>query len=151
MRDLSRRIRLAQASVIIHLKALQREGLIVKENKGIYPSFRANRDNGEYKLLKSQNLIWRIHNSGFISFLDEKLKPNCVVLFGSASNGEDTETSDVDIFVEAKEADLDFESFEKVLKRKINILFEPKIGSLGKELRNNILNGQVIYGYMKVF
>jgi len=151
MRELSRRIKLAQISVINHLKALQKDGLIIKEKKGIYPAFRANRESEDYKVLKRQNLLWQIHKSGLISFLDETLKPNCIVLFGSAARGEDSETSDVDIFIQAEETELKLEKYERILNRKITILFETKINNLNRELMNNIINGEVIYGYLKVF
>src|SRR3989338_11389756 len=139
MRELSRRIKLAQISVINHLKFLQKDGLVIKEKKGVYSVFRANRESEDFRILKMQNLIWRIHKSGLIPFIDEKLKPNCVVLFGSASRGDDTEISDIDLFIQAEEAQLNLEKYEKILNRRINILFEPKIGSLNKELLNNII------------
>jgi len=151
MREISRRVALAQVSVIAHLKALQKEGLIVKEKTGIYSTFRANRESEDFRLLKRQNLIWRIHTSGLIPILDEQLKPNCIVLFGSAARGEDTEMSDIDIFVQAEEVELELSKYERALNRKIKILFEPEIRALSKELLNNIINGQVLYGYLKVF
>jgi predicted nucleotidyltransferase len=151
MREISRRVKLAQPSVVNHLKVLQKDGLIVKVEGGIYPAFKANRENEDFKLLKEQNLVWRIHRCKLISLLDEKLKPNCIVLFGSASRGEDTETSDIDIFVQAEEEELGLERYEKMLNRKLKLFFEPKLGTLSKELLNNITNGEVLYGYLKIF
>ncbi|MEK6807702.1 MAG: nucleotidyltransferase domain-containing protein [Nanoarchaeota archaeon] len=151
MREIARKIKLAQPSVLNHLKALAKSGLIVKEKKGIYASHVASRENSDFKLLKAQNLVWRAHKSGLISYLEEKLRPNCVVLFGSGARGEDTETSDIDLFVQAEEMELNLKKYEKILSRKINILFEQDISSLGKELLNNIINGQVLSGYLKVF
>lgn len=151
LRELSRRLKLGPVSVITHLKALEKDGLVLKEKTGLYPTFRANRDNDEFKLLKKQNLVWRLHKCGLVSFLEEKLKPNCIVLFGSASRGEDIETSDIDIFVQAGgETELDFKKYENALNRKINLFFEPNLASLSKELLNNIINGSVLYGYLKV-
>jgi len=153
MREISRRVKLAQPSVVNHLKVLQKDGLIVKVEGGIYPAFKANRENEDFKLLKEQNLVWRIHRCKLISLLDEKLKPNCIVLFGSASRGEDTETSDIDMFVQAEEGggELDLKKCEKMLNRKLKLFFEPKLGTLSKELLNNIINGEVLYGYLKIF
>lgn len=151
MRELSRRVKLAQVSVINHLNALVKEELILKEKKGLYPTFRANGENNEFKILKKQNLIWRIYKSRLIEHMDEKIKPNCIVLFGSTSRGEDTEESDMDLFIQADEIKLNLQKYEKILKRKINLLFESNIKTLSKELLNNIINGQVIYGYLKVF
>lgn len=34
--------------------------------------------------------------------------------------------------------------------RKMNPLFEPNLSSLSKELLNNIINGTVLHGYLKV-
>lgn len=151
MRELSRRVKLAQVSVINHLTALIKEGLVLKEKKGLYPSFRANRENKEFKLLKRQNLVWRIYKSGLMDVIDERVKPNCIVIFGSGSRGEDTEESDIDLFVQASETSLDLQLYEKALNRKINLLFESELKTLSKELFNNIINGQVLYGYLKVF
>ena len=149
IRQLSRKVKLAQVSVINHLAALIKDGLVIKENKGIYPSFRANTENEDFRLLKQQNLIWRIRKSDLISYLDDTIKPTCVVLFGSASRGEDTENSDIDLFPQSGESDINVEKYENALNRKISILFESDIRKLGKELLNNILNGHVLYGYLK--
>jgi len=151
MRELSRRVELAQVSIMNHLKALQKEDLILREETGIYATYRANRESEHFRLLKRQNIVLRINSCNLISFLDEKLKPNSIVLFGSASRGDDTEVSDIDIFVQAKETELDLRWYEKVLNRKIKLLFEPNLGNLSKELLNNIINGQILYGYLKVF
>ena len=151
IRELSRKIRLAQISIINHLKRLVKENLVIKENKSIYPSYKANTNNELFKLLKKQNLILRLKESGLIEFLEERLRPNCIVLFGSASRGEDNENSDTDIFLQSKEVILDLNKFEKSLNRKINLFFEYNINKLNKELLNNIINGEVLHGYLKVF
>ncbi len=150
IRELSRRINLAQISIINHLKVLVKDELIIKEHKSIYPSFRANKSNETFKLLKKQNLVFRIKTSKLIDFLEEKLKPNCIVLFGSASKGEDIENSDVDLFIQSKETSLNLEKYGKSLNRKINLFFEPNLKNLSKELLNNIINGEILYGYLKV-
>lgn len=151
VRELSRKIKLAPVSVINHLAALQKEEFIIKEKRDLYATFRANRKSEDFKILKKQNLVWRMHTCGLLSFLDDKIKPNCIIVFGSASQGEDTELSDIDLFIQAKETDIEVQSYEKMLQRKINILFEQKITNLSKELLNNIINGQIVYGYFKVF
>lgn len=151
IREISRRINLTQLSVTNHLKELLKNKLIVKEKKGIYHSFKANKENDEFKLLKKQNLMLRLHYSGLIEYIDEKVKPNCIVLFGSASRGEDTENSDIDLFVQTKSLEIYLNKYEKLLNRKINLLFEPNLKMLSNELFNNIINGSIVYGYLKVF
>lgn len=150
IRELSRKVGLAQISVMNHLNALCKDGFIVKEKGGIYNVFKANRENSQFKLLKQQNMIWHLHASGLISYLEETVHPTCVVLFGSASRGEDTEESDVDLFVQAGETALNIGKYEKTVKRKINVLFEAELKALSKELLNNIINGNVLSGYLKV-
>jgi len=151
MREISRRVKLSQPSVINHLTALRKEGLILREKKGLYPTYRADRESEDFRLLKKQNMVLRIHRSGLLAYVEDKTRPNCIILFGSASRGEDSEESDIDIFIQAGEANLDFQKYEKSLKRRINPIFEPDIKELSKELLNNIINGQVLYGYLKVF
>ncbi len=150
MREVARRIKLAQSSVIAHLKALVQEGFVLREEKGLYPSFRANRESDAFKLLKKQNVMWRISTSGLLSDLDTKLAPNCIILFGSAARGEDTEESDIDLFIQAEETKVDVTKYEKKLNRKINLFFEPNLKNLNKELLNNLINGEVLKGYLRV-
>lgn len=150
VRELSRNTKLAVPSVRLHLKALLGEGLIIKDKAGLYPSFKALRENMFFKLLKSQNIIFRLHQTGIVNLIEKTAYPTCIVLFGSASRGEDNEDSDIDLFVQSKQIKLDLGRFEKQLNRKINVLFEPDIKSLGPELINNLANGTVLYGYLKV-
>ncbi|MFH1064506.1 MAG: winged helix-turn-helix domain-containing protein, partial [Candidatus Woesearchaeota archaeon] len=49
MREISRRVSIAQPSVSNHLKSLMADGFIVKEKKGLYPTYRANRDYDMFK------------------------------------------------------------------------------------------------------
>lgn len=92
-----------------------------------------------------------MHISGLLDYLETEYTPNCIILFGSGSRGEDTEESDIDIFIQAEENELNLQKYEKKLNRKISLLFEPKIDALSKELLNNLINGQVLSGYLKVF
>ena len=150
IREISRNIKLAQISVMNHLNKLIKEGLIVKEKKGAYPSYKANIDSDDFKLFKRQNMVLLINKSKLLNYVEEKVRPDCLVIFGSSVRGEDTENSDVDLFIQAKERDLDLRKYEKILKRKINLFFEQDIKKLSDELINNLVNGMVLCGYMKV-
>lgn len=151
MREISRRTKIAQPSVVNHLKALVEEKLIIKEKKGIYPTFRANRDEELFRLYKKLNLILRIKQSNLLDYVYDSCLPNAIILFGSASKGEDIEESDIDLFIQAKEKKLKLEKYEKKLNRKIALFFEEKFSRLSNELKNNILNGSILKGYIKVF
>ena len=151
MREISRRIKIAQPSVINHLKSLANQNLIIKEKIGIYPTFRANREDELFKIYKKLNLILRIKQSGLLDYVYDTCLPNSIILFGSASKGEDIEESDMDIFIESKEKKLNLEKYEKALNRKISLFFEENFNRLSNELKNNILNGIMLKGYIKVF
>ena len=150
IRELSRNTKLSVPSVRIHIKALLVEGLITKDKNGLYPAFRAVRDHPLFKLLKAQNMVLRLYQTGVLTVVEKAVYPSCIVLFGSASRGEDTEESDIDLFVQAKRMNLDLSKFEKALNRKINLLFEPDLKTISQELLNNLANGNVVYGYLKV-
>jgi predicted nucleotidyltransferase len=150
LRELSRLADIGLPSVINHVKKLEKYGFVRKEKKNIYESYVANKDNDRYRLYKKNDLTLRLNESGFVKYVTDSIMPNAVIIFGSASRGEDIETSDIDIFILSKEEKLDFKKFESILKRRINIYFETDIKNLSKELLNNIINGIKIYGYVKV-
>ena len=151
MRELSRMTKIAQPSVMNHLKALIKEDLIIREKKGIYPTYRANRDNDMFKFYKKFNLILDIQESGLLEFINDSCYPDTIILFGSGSIGEDTENSDIDLFIQSKEKDLNLSKYKKILHSEINLFFEENFSRLSNELKNNILNGIVLDGYLKVF
>lgn len=150
LREISRLSKIALPSVINHVNKLLREGFVTKGKKHTYFSYVSNRTSEKFKLYKKSDLTIRLHNSGLIDYLIKEFQPNSIVLFGSSSRGEDIENSDVDIFIESKEGEVKLLSFEKELKRKINLIFEPRAADLNKELLNNLVNGIVLYGYLRV-
>lgn len=151
MREISRRTKITHPSLINHLKALVEEKLLIKEKKGIYPTFRANRDNGLFKVYKKMNLVLQLHQINIIDYVYDSCLPDVIILFGSASKGEDIEGSDIDLFIQSPEKKLNFEKYEKILNRKIALFFEENFSRLSKELKNNILNGIILKGYIKAF
>lgn len=137
-------------SVRNYLLFLEKEGLVRKLPGNVFPYFVANRENGKFRILKSNHWRLRLEESGILFEL-KLLYPDCIVLFGSCARGEDTEKSDLDLFVQAKKGEFKLERFEKTLKRKISLFFEPHPENLPKELKNNLANGIVLYGHMKLF
>lgn len=151
MRELSRIVKIAQPSVINHLKALVKENLVIKEKKGIYPTFRANREDETFKIYKKMDLLLRLKQTGLLDSIQDSCMPNVIILFGSAAKGEDIEESDLDIFVQSPQKKLALEKYEKLLNRKTALFFEENFSKLSKELKNNILNGIILRGYIKIF
>lgn len=151
MREISRRVGIAQTSVTNHLKSLVSKGLIIKQKKGIYPSFNANRDNELFRLYRKSNIVQRIQEIGLLDYLWDNTSPDVIILFGSASKGDDIESSDIDLFVQAKEKKIILKEYEKKLNREISLFFEENFSRLSSELKNNILNGIMLKGYIKIF
>ncbi len=150
--DISKKARLAHTSIKSNLKHLIKEKLIIEtfERKGErkFPLYRANL-NKEFKKYKSTHNLNSIYESKLIEFIDEKLAPKSIVLFGSYSRGEDTENSDIDLFIECKKEVLYLKDFEKILKRKIELHFNENFKSYPKELKNNIINGITLNGFLE--
>jgi len=151
MREISRNTNISQPSVLNHLKSLIKEGLIVKEKNSIYSTYKANRDYDKFKIYKKIDIILKLHDSKFIEYIDENCFPRVIILFGSASIGEDTEQSDIDLYVDSKTKELNLEKYKKLLKRKINILYEEDFNKISPELKNNLINGVILKGYLKAF
>ena len=97
------------------------------------------------------NLILKMNRTNFLDYLYDTFVPNVIILFGSASKGEDIEESDIDLFVQAKEKKIDIRKYEKLFNRKISLFFEEDFSKLNKELKNNVINGIILRGYLKVF
>ena len=92
----------------------------------------------------------RIKESGLLDYLDKECVPEVIILFGSASRGEDIKGSDIDLYLQCMEKKLDLNKFEKKLKRKINLFFGKNFDRLSEELKKNIINGGKIKGYLNV-
>ena len=121
----------------------------VERNMNLY---KANTEGELYKDLKIFYNIRKIKDSGLIDALNEfYLKPT-IVLFGSASRGEDDTTSDIDLFI-LSEKTTEFPKlkfFEKILNREIQLIVADSVEKINnKYLTNNILNGIKLQGELK--
>lgn len=150
LREISRKIKLAPKSVKLYLEELEKEKLIIKKKHRIhkYPVYYANRDDSYFKFLKKINTLRRIKESELLEYLDEKCMPDAIILFGSASRGEDIKGSDIDLYVQCDKKALDLARFEKELGRNISLFFEKNFDRLSGELKNNIINGDRLKGYI---
>lgn len=152
LREISRKIRLAPKSVKNYLEELEKEKLVIKKRHRPhqYPVYYANREDEYFKYLKRLNTLREIKESGLLDYLGEKCLPDVIILFGSASKGEDIKESDIDIFVQSEEKKIDLSKYEKELKRKINLFFEKNFDRLSEELKKNIINGDKLKGYLNL-
>lgn len=153
LREISRKANLATTSVKNYLDELKKEKLIIEKKHRIhnYPTYYANRDNERFKFLKKLDMVYSLEEFSLLDYLNEKCMPDVIVLFGSASKGEDVKDSDIDLFLQCKEKKLELKKYENKIKRKINIFFSEDFNKLSNELKNNIINGIILKGYLKVF
>jgi len=151
LREISRNVKIAPKSVKIHLKNLEKERLIIVKKHRVlkYPIYYANRDHEYFKFLKIISILKRIKESELVDHLNEKCAPEVIFLFGSCSRGEDTKSSDIDIYLKADQVSLDLTKYEKKLNRKINLFFESDFNLLSKELKENIVNGIKLKGFLR--
>ncbi|MBI2144300.1 nucleotidyltransferase domain-containing protein [Candidatus Woesearchaeota archaeon] len=153
LREIGRKAKLAPTSVKNYLKKLKAEGLIreSKHRAQGFPIYSANRENEKYIFYKKLNTLTLVFESGLISYLNDLCMPGAIVLFGSAAKGEDTIESDLDLFMLCKKREAELHRFEKVIGRRISLFFTENFSELSSELKNNIINGIRLNGYLKVF
>ncbi|MGV8172113.1 MAG: nucleotidyltransferase domain-containing protein [Candidatus Woesearchaeota archaeon] len=147
IRQIERETNSPLPSVIRYVKELIEEGLLKKEEISNITIYSANRMNPKYLLYKKLNNIESIYTSGILEYIESECSPDCIILFGSASKGEDIESSDIDLYVQSSQKALDFRKFS-ILGRIISVFFEQNFNSLSIELKNNIINGIILKGYL---
>ena len=153
--EISKKANMAHTSVKKHISTLK-EFLIIKETteqKGSrkFPIYTANINNKDYRDYKKIYNIIKLKESKLIDFLKDDLMPGSIVLFGSYQKGEDIEDSDIDLFIECQEEKMDLSRFKKQLNRNVQLHFKKKFKEYPKELRNSIVNGIVVDGYLGAF
>lgn len=155
LREISRRSGLAHTSVKKHLQTLEEEGLVKtrQEKRGsrTYPVYRSNRNSEKFKHFKTVDMVFRIGGSGILDVIEGETTPDCIVLFGSAARGEDVRSSDIDLYVQSEEKELDLSEYESFLERSVQLHFQPDFNSYPPELRNNIVNGITLRGFLKAY
>ncbi|MEK6834977.1 MAG: nucleotidyltransferase domain-containing protein [Nanoarchaeota archaeon] len=149
LREISRLTKIALPSTKKYLEELSKNQLILKNRETLYKSYNANLENKDFRLYKKFSTLITLKD--LVTEIENKINPDAIIIYGSASRGEDIEDSDIDLFIIGKEKALNLNNFEKELNRKVHIIFENNIKSLSKEFLNNLINGILLYGYLKVF
>ena len=153
LKEISKKANIAHTSVITHLTELKKQKIIIetreKKGKRTFPFYTANIDSDDYKTYKKLINQIQLEESNLINFLKDTCMPKTIIVFGSYQKGEDTETSDIDIFLECKKKELQLNTYETKLKRKIQLHFKDNFKEYPGELQNNIINGTVLRGYLE--
>jgi len=146
-RELAKNLHVSPTAIANSVRKLRKQELIALEKVKTINFISFNRSNKRAIELKRVENLRQIYVSGLFDFLEEKLAGATIVVFGSYIRGEDTSTSDIDVAViKRKDKLLLLEEFEKNLHRKINVNFYDSWKTIEYKLRNNILNGLILFG-----
>ncbi|MEK6959956.1 MAG: nucleotidyltransferase domain-containing protein [Nanoarchaeota archaeon] len=146
-REIAKILAVSPTAVGDSIKQLKNGDLIKIEKAKTVNFISFNRDGQIAMDLKRVENLKNIYTSGLSDYLEEELAGSTIILFGSYSKGEDTNTSDIDIAViERKDKTLDLGRYEKILNRKINVNFYDSWKKIHENLKNNILNGILLHG-----
>ncbi len=153
VREIERLLGLPLPSVIRYCKELESEGILTVRRIGNVVFYTANRTDGRYILEKRLHNIRSLYDSGLVEFLRTELNNPVIVVFGSFARGEDTEESDIDLYIESpSKKGINLERFGKLLRREIQVFRHRSIQEVrNPRLADSIINGIVLNGFMEVF
>lgn len=148
--EIANKVKGSKASASGLLKVLSRQGVIFKKVKGRMKFYQINLKSPELKKLRINSSLEKMN-----SLLPkiEKLSQR-IILFGSASRGEQTSSSDLDLFILSRDKDK-----VRVALKKANVgsRLKPIIKAPGEwsemeitepEFYREIKNGIILYDYV---
>ncbi len=152
-RELAIFLEVSQPAVAKALPSLEKQNFVkvTKDRKSKRLSIELNRENPFVIGMKRADNIRQLYESCLADSLRE-IFPGCtVIVFGSFARGEDLYNSDIDIaVVGTKNKAIDFGNFEKKLMKEIRINFYQSFKEISNELRNNILGGILLSGWVEL-
>ena len=152
-RGLGKQLGVSPTAVSNSIKLLEKEQLVSvsKDKESRRLAISLNKKNPEVFALKRIENLGLIHTSGIVPYLSDIFPGATIILFGSYSFGEDSVNSDIDIaIIGSKEKYFALAKFEKILERPIRLQFYTNLGSINKNLRENVLNGIVLSGGVRL-
>jgi len=150
LRELARLTGLSSTGIIKIVKRLKHEKLLNSKKTKNLEEIKPNFD-GRFLLMKRLYNIHSLYDSGLVDFIKSYYElPNAIILFGSYSNGTDSEKSDIDLAIISSKKDVpDFKKFETKLARKVNLhLIDMK--NTSREFINSLANGIVLEGFVEM-
>jgi predicted nucleotidyltransferase len=154
IRMLQKETGLSTTAVKDAVEKLAGYGIILVESTPVTTNIRANVGSEPYTFYKKMFNLYRLERYSFVSSLKKLLRPSLISVYGSFARGEDTEKSDIDLFVVTSlEKGEDVERLEnvmeKTLQRKVDLKLSRSLDGLDSEFRNGLANGIVLHGYLK--
>lgn len=148
--EIAEKLKFSKASASGLLKSLSEEGIIFKKVKGHMKFYQINQKSPEVKKFRINSALEEV------SLLLPKLKKYSqkIILFGSASRGEQTYGSDIDLFILTDDREGARVAIKKADK---SLLIRPVIKSPGEwsemeikepEFYQEVKNGIILYEYV---
>lgn len=149
VRGYAKLIKISPPTASSLLSKYEKETLLIREIDRNNILFYANRENDTF--IQLSRIYWSYTLEEIIRYLESNLTINAIILFGSLSKGETTRNSDIDLAIFSDRKLLNLSKFEEKLGRKIQLFFYESLKDIdSKELRNNILNGYILSGRLKL-
>lgn len=148
-RELVRRLEIGLGSASRYLRILENQELVIKEEKGKLSLYKANMENPLLKELKIVLTMTEI--DGLIKNL--KNVSSQIILFGSCADGEDSNESDIDLFIltdKEKQTNKILDHYQNSIKRRISpiILNDMEFRTLSqkdKPFYSRIKKGKILH------
>ena len=149
VREYAKLIKITPPTASTLLKNYHQLNLLKKQEERGFLFFSANRSQDFIDLSR---IYWRKELIGLLEYLGKELLNPIIILFGSLSKAETKPDSDVDLTIISPSSNkLDLTKFEKRLNRKIQIFQYKSFNEIkNKELKNNLLNGYVLRGKIRL-
>ena len=153
VRQIEREVKLPLPSVIRYCRELEKEEILRKETISGVSTYSADRASKKFLIAKRLFNIQSIFESGLADYMIKEYFNPVIVLFGSYSKGEDTEESDIDLYVETpKKHEFKLQKFEKILNRRLQIFNYRNVKDIpNHNLSNNIINGITLNNFLEAF
>ncbi len=151
-RALAKLLKKPASGIIQSARKLEKKELVAIR-KDFTLSIKLNRENKHTFVLKRIYNLASLYKTEFVKCLSDLFPGAALVLFGSYSHGEDTEDSDIDLAIigyPERHIDSALIPYEKKLERKIQLHFFKSMKDAHENLRENIINGVVLEGALKL-
>ena len=153
VRQIERELKLPLPSVIRYCRELEKEEILKKETASGVSTYSSDRASKKFLIEKKLFNTKAIFESGLLDYMAKEYFDPVIVLFGSYAKGEDTEESDIDLYVETpKKYEFNLQKYEKILGHKIQVFNYRSVEKIpNRHLSNNIINGITLNNALEVF
>src|SRR3989338_9491171 len=157
VRELAKLVKKSPTTVSKYLKQLEKENILLSEERLNHLFFKANTEHDSFKDKKLFYNLQRIRQSGLIEYICQMYNPEAIILFGSFAKAENIGRSDIDLLViTPAKKEVNIEKYEKTLNHKIQLFLNSKrdieeMKEKNPGLLNNFINGMKVYGYWELF